>query len=231
MRKVPLVTGEYYHVYNRGVDRRCTFEDGVDYGKLYQSLYLFNDANYRNTGHEQYFNETLLAAHEVLQDERNPYVSVLSYCLMPNHFHLMLLQRQDGGISKFLHKLGIAYTQHFNKRYDRTGSLFKSTFKVVHVENDAQLLHLPRYVHCNALDLTALNWREGQVKDWGVAQSFLDSFPWSSHRVYMGDKQELPVIDLAEARKIFPDVASYTSFLKEWATRELPCDLVTPRAS
>ena len=92
MRKVPLVTGEYYHVYNRGVDRRCTFEDGVDYGKLYQSLYLFNDANYRNTGHEQYFNETLLAAHEVLQDERNPYVSVLSYCLMPNHFHLMLLQ-------------------------------------------------------------------------------------------------------------------------------------------
>ena len=113
-----------------------------------------------------------------------------------------------------MHKLGIAYTQHFNKRYDRTGSLFESTFKVVHVENDAQLLHLPRYVHCNALDLTALNWREGQVKDWGVAQSFLDSFPWSSHRVYMGDKQELPVIDLAEARKIFPDVASYTSFLR-----------------
>ncbi len=219
MRKIQLAEGNYYHVYNRGVDKRCIFKDEHDYARFYASLYLFNDANYSNSGHDVLHNDVLLAAHDVLQHDRDPFVRIVSFCLMPNHFHLLLYQKKENGIAKFMQKLGTGYTGYFNRKNDRSGSLFEATYKTIHVAHDGQFQHMPRYIHCNALDLSTISWRDGGVVDWSIAQKALDVFPWSSHSVYMEVDQELPVVDEWEVRNMFPDRLSYSSFLEEWATR------------
>ncbi len=227
MRRVILANENYYHVFNRGVEKRTIFLDDEDYERFYQSLYLFNDSNYRNPGNQPLHNESLLAGHEVLKEFRNPFVSIISFCLMPNHFHLYLLQLQDEGISKFLHKLQLGYGHYFNRKYGRTGRLFASTFKAVHIERDEHAMHLPRYIHMNALDRAEPAWREGKVKDWSQAREVLDAFQWSSHSVYLGKEQELPVVDVEVLKFICCSPNDYGEFLSEWATREMPCNLVT----
>ncbi len=222
-----LETGGYYHVYNRGVDKRNIFEDEIDFQRFYHSMYLFNDKNYSNPGNQPYFNETLLAAHDRIQDERDPLVSVVSYCLLDNHFHFFLKQVQDGGIAKFLQKLGAGYTKYFNRKQDRTGSLFETTYKRVAINDDLQFMHLSRYIHLNSLNDKIFNWRQGLIDDWDTASRELEDFRWSSHNTFLGKEQELPVIDLNEVRKLFADSNEYMDFLKEWSTRELPCPLCT----
>jgi putative transposase len=223
MRKIILGTGESYHVLNRGVDKRIVFETFDDYNKFQQYLYLFNDANYRNPGTDPLYNEVLLAGAYDLQHERDPLVSIISYCLLPNHFHLELIQKQDKGIEKFMHKLQMGFARYFNRQNNRRGRLFEAVYLAIHITEDAQYFHLPRYIHCNALDLTSPSWREGRVDDWPVALKQLDNYMWSSHGAYMGRKQDLPIVDMVEVRKIFPTPASYKAFLQEWACRELPC--------
>lgn len=220
MRKIELVNDGYYHIFNRGVDKRTIFEDQDDYQRFYQSLYLFNDANYSNPGNQPYFNETLLAASDRIQEERDQLIKILAFCLLPNHFHLFVKQIKDNGIAKFFQKLGIGYVGYFNRKVERSGRLFETTYKKVSIDDDAQFMHLPRYIHLNALDLTPWQWRDGLVSDWGAAKQHLANYPWSSHSTYLQQNQRLPVIDEPEIRKIFPRVEDYLEFLKEWSTRD-----------
>lgn len=222
MRKIKFAEGQYYHIFNRGVDKRHLFENGSDFSRFYESLYIFNDANYSNRNNHYLHNETLLAGAEILQIDRDPLVSIVSFCLLPNHFHLLLLQRKENGVARFLHKLGLGYTGYFNRKYDRSGRLFESTYKAAPIKTDAHFLHLTRYIHLNAIDHTHPGWREGKIKDWRNAQKSLDRYPWSSHPIYRGESQELPVIYEAEVHQLFPNPKSYSMFLNDWATRALP---------
>lgn len=226
MREIVLAVGQLYHVFNRGVDKRILFHEVADYRKFCDSLYLFNDANYRNPGNVPLYNETLLAAYEALEDLRDPFVDILSYCLIPNHFHLMLRQCKDGGISKFLHKLQLGYGHYYNRKYGRTGRLIESTFKAVPIEYDGHLLHLPRYIHMNALDDIAPDWRDGKITDWQRARVELDSYRWSSHHLYRGDTQELPIVRIEAVHEVLGDLTDYDAFLSEWATRSTPFSIV-----
>lgn len=220
MRALHFVDGNYYHIFNRGVEKRVIFEDQTDFQRFYSSMYLFNDVNYINTGgNTSLRDEGLKQRLRETGKEMEKFVEILSYCLVPNHFHFFVQQNKEHGIVKFMHRLSMGYARYFNLRHERTGRLFEGSFKAVAIERDEHFMHLPRYIHLNALDQSDLNWRDGKIVDWEKAETFLDNYPWSSHRAYKGLKESLPITALAGVREIFPTVESYVAFLKEWSGR------------
>ncbi|OGL65606.1 hypothetical protein A3B21_03010 [Candidatus Uhrbacteria bacterium RIFCSPLOWO2_01_FULL_47_24] len=216
MRKVQFANNYYYHVYNRGVDKREIFLDQNDYLRFYKSLFLFNDANYFAMS-----GKNVESVQGLALSNRQPLVNIASFCLMPNHYHFLLEQICDNGITSFMHSLSTSYTQYFNLKNDRTGRLFEGPFKAVLVKRDAQLEHLPRYIHLNPLDLTDVNWREGKGEDWAKAEKLLEEYPWSSHNVYLGKPQQLPVVEKSVIGQIFNTPEKYKIFLKQWGGREI----------
>lgn len=160
MRRIILSTGEHYHLYNRGVEKRDIFLDGADYHRFLTILDNFRHRDQEKNGDE-------------------PLVSIVCYCLMPNHFHLIVQQKTDGGISKFIQRVSTGYTMYFNKRYERTGVLFQGKFKAKYIENDQYLLHLARYIHLNPLEMLT----EKKDKDSFVQ---LRNYEWSSFSAYSG---------------------------------------------
>lgn len=221
MRNVQFGVDEYYHIFNRGVDRRRIFLDTVDFLRFYQSLYLFNDNDYRHDG-ERLYNESLLASQERLPDMRKPLVDIAALCLMGNHYHLLIRQTREDGITRFMHRLSMGYAKYFNRRYKRSGALFEGEYRAIHVQRDAHFLHLPRYIVLNALDGSEYTWRLGSVDDWDGAERFLDAYPWSSHHVHIGRRQELPVVDERSSAELFVSPDDYRACLRAWTGREIP---------
>ena len=112
----PFDSQAFYHVYNRGVDRRVIFCDDADFHRFYQSAYLFSDRNYSHPGGNSIDKDVLLSGAEVYALDRDPLVSVAAFCLMRNHFHMLLRQRHPKGISRFLHRLGMGCANYFNRK-------------------------------------------------------------------------------------------------------------------
>lgn len=143
---------------------------------------------------------------------------------MPNHFHLLLQQWLDGGVSKFMQKLGTAYTMYFNKRRERSGVLFQGVFKSRPVAEEVYLTHVSRYIHLNSLELRYKNWEDCGVRDVGAALAFLREYRWSSLPTYLG---------VPERKKSFDKIVSmpvlfhlfdnqpreYKRFLREWVQK------------
>ena len=139
MRKVPFVEGEYYHIYNRGVDKRSIFEDRKDLKRFFQSIKEFNTIEPIGSIFENTFNK---------EESSKKLVEIICYCLNPNHFHLILGQFVENGISEFMKRLG-GYTWYFNNRYKRNGALFQGVFKSSHINSNEYLLHASAYVNLN----------------------------------------------------------------------------------
>ena len=134
MRKEPLVTGEYYHIYNRGVDKRDIFIDLKDLGRFKESIKLFNQIE--GIGSLELHHKQMRALDSHPQIKSNPLVAIVSFSINPNHFHFILKQLIDGGIAKFLQKLQGGYTYYFNQKNQRSGSLFQGTFKSKLISGD-----------------------------------------------------------------------------------------------
>jgi len=148
MRKVPFKKGELYHVFNRGTDKRSIFSDQGDFRRFFQSIIEFNTTEptggiFRNS---LKVNEL---RHQMSQAEK--LVNIICYSVSPNHYHLILEQLVDGGIEKFMQKLGNGYTKYFNHKHKRSGVLFQGVFKSVHIDSNEYLLHLSVYVNLNNL--------------------------------------------------------------------------------
>ncbi len=127
----------------------------------------------------------------------NPLVTILCFSLMPNHFHLVLSEKSDGGISRFMGKLLTAYAMYFNVKNERSGPLFVRPFRSVHIESDIQFKHLFSYIHLNALDILNPKWREKGIENLESAKKFLDSYEYSSYPDFIGKKRFLSkIIDL-----------------------------------
>jgi len=139
---VPLITGEVYHIYNRGVDKRDVFTDHTDLNRFYFSIRKFNTVD----PIESLFR---LAIPKNISSHSSQLVRIHAYCLLPNHFHLLLTQLVDGGISEYMKRLGGGYTSFFNERHERSGSLFQGTFKRVAIETNEQLLYVSAYINLN----------------------------------------------------------------------------------
>ena len=140
------MNGEYYHIFNRGVEKREIFTNNLELERFFLSMKEFNILDPIGGLHVASFRKDdslrSLASKEKL-------VSFVCYCLNPNHFHFILKQLIDRGVEKFMHRLGSGYTNYFNKKYQRSGSLFQGTFKANHIDSDEYLLYASAYVNLN----------------------------------------------------------------------------------
>jgi len=141
-RTTPLATGEYYHIFNRGVAKGNIFTSTYDFRRFVTTMKY-----YAIDGPKPRF--SLFAPTTQILDSAKKIVAFNAYCLMPNHFHFLLKQERDGGISEFISKLINSYTKYFNTKYKRVGPLLQGQFKAVHIDSDEQLLHVNRYIHLN----------------------------------------------------------------------------------
>lgn len=178
---------ELHHVLNRGVEKRKIFMQERDYVRFVHDLYEFNDAQPALNIDYRFQN----------MDLRNPYirerdmiVDIHGWCLMKNHYHLLLSERVEGGLTLFLRKLNVGYANYFNEKYSREGSLFQGRTKKIHVNSDAYFLHILNYVHFNPLDYyaPARDWRGRNITDPKRAHKYLMGFRWSSYPDYCGTK-------------------------------------------
>lgn len=139
---VPLVEGERYHVYNRGADKRDIFLSKKDYLRFYRSLELFNSI-------EPVTNFEFAQVHRKKNSISPKLVKIIAYCLLPNHFHLILEQVAPNGISEFLKRVSGGYTSYFNLQQERSGVLLQGRFKRVLIDSDEQFNYLLVYVNEN----------------------------------------------------------------------------------
>lgn len=203
--------GEYYHIYNRGVDKRSIFIDEADYFRFILGMVGFNDSN-------PIFNLRRIKDNKKgeLKTNQQPLLKIICYSLMPNHYHLLVCQLEENGVSKFMQKLGAGYTKYFNKRYDRTGVLFQGVFKTKRISSDEYLLHLSRYIHLNALSLLQPHWLKDGIKDKLTADKFLKEYKWHSLPFWLKIKACLirlyPEIILNQ----FNAIEDYEKFITLW---------------
>jgi putative transposase len=115
-------------------------------------------------------------------------VEIMAFCLMPNHFHLILKQKEEDGIADFMQKLGAGYTGYFNQKYERSGVLFQGKYKFIRLINEPHFVHLPNYIHLNPLSIENPDWKDKGFKNYKEAISFLEKYRWSSFLDYIGKK-------------------------------------------
>ncbi|MCM8798739.1 MAG: transposase [Candidatus Omnitrophica bacterium] len=213
MKKVEFLNHHFYHVYNRGVDKRRIFEDENDYVRFVHSLFEFND-QYPALPFSQVY-------EKVRKRERELLVNIICFTLMPNHFHLILEQLKEGGITKFMRKLGTGYTMYFNEKYKRTGALFEGRFKVILVGSDEYLLHLSRYIHLNPVELIENHWKENGIQNFGEVKNFLGRYRWSSFLDYIGIKNFPSIIKKDFLLGYFREPGDYKNFVWEFLVKDL----------
>ena len=170
IRKINFASGEFYHIYNRGTDKRNIFSDLADQERFIQSMKEFNALNPIGSIYEHCRSQFgSKASKNGKKDKR--LVNIVAYCLNPNHYHFILEQVLDGGIEKFMQRIGTGYTMYFNNRYKRAGSLFQGVFKSSHIDSNEYLLHSSVYVN--------LNNRVHKIDD---------DLSWNSWNEYVGEK-------------------------------------------
>lgn len=184
-RRTPFAVGEWYHCYTRGIDKRTVFESEDDANRFQQLIYLANDSapihrdNFKHKAHGEIF----------LLPKQAPIVCIGAYALMRNHYHLLLQEITDGGISKFMQKLGTGYSMYFNERHDRIGNVFVKPFRSKHIHDDAYLRKVTQYIHLNAAENFEALWKRGAVRDLTALQRKLEAYPYSSLPEYVGKKR------------------------------------------
>ncbi|MDO8604767.1 MAG: transposase [bacterium] len=215
-RNIDISIGEFYHLYSRGTDKRVIFMDGSDYRRFIALLYISNSAgsafclrDYLRQG------RGLEEVFDVDRDET--LVDIVAYCLMPNHFHLLVREKIENGAQKFISKLLTAYSMYFNKKYARTGTLFESRFKARHASTDEYLKYLFAYIHLNPIKLIDPEWKENGIQDRVAAKDYLMYFGYSSYMDYQGvTRLATKIINRAAGPEYFTSVEDFDKFVNEW---------------
>ncbi len=215
-RNLRFSLGEYYHVYNRGVEKRIIFDNEFDYQRFLLLLVLVNDE--KSVEIQQLVRDYTIP--ELIGQKRKPLVSIVSFCLMPNHYHLILRETSEAGISKFMHKLGTGYTLYFNVKNDRSGSLFQGTYKAKHIEDDRYLRYLFEYIHLNPIrDLL----EKGILVNRDILKILVDN-PNTSLRVYSGEEKgrlDEAILNQTDFYTLFGSFQEHTNRLLQWNKNEV----------
>jgi putative transposase len=220
-RKFKFSEGEFYHVYNRGVEKREVFLNKTYYNRFVYLLYLANSPKPIRLdnilSNKQGLTSLKMADVIFKQDKKDKLVDIGAYCLMPNHFHLLLKEKQENGISKFLQKLTTGYTMFFNEKNDRSGGLFEGTFKATFVDSDNYLKYLFAYVHLNPVKLIDPKWKENGIFDKEKAEKYLENYPFSSYYEYIGkDRIEKSILNKPAFPEYFSNTKDFTDFIEDW---------------
>src|SRR3989344_5287582 len=222
---------EFYHVLNRGVDKRNIYLDDQDRFRFIHDLFEFNDSKRLGTTSYHFYHSygSPPQSYDVRRRKigrrkiegrnerrRDLLVTIHCFCLMANHYHLLLSPRKEGGIAKFMQKLNGGYAKYFNEKYRRTGTLFERRYKSILIERNPHFLYIPYYIHFNPLDLVAPEWRENKIKNYRKAAEHLGSYRWSSHLDYLG-KKNLPSVTQRETLLgVFGGERAYAESIKAW---------------
>lgn len=186
----------FYHIYNRGYNRQTVFHDGQDYGTF---LYLFK--KYLEPGFKQ--RKFLPNGEEYFVEPDHVYLELdlLAYCLMPNHFHLLVFQKTIGGMTKLMRRVATSYSNFFNQKYQKEGSPFQDIYKAVRITTEEQLVHTSRYIHINPIEI--------------IGSDELKVYPYSSYSYYLSLKK--PVwLKTEKVLSSFGSIHSYKNFVDEF---------------
>src|SRR3989339_1446436 len=218
-RKDSFVTGEYYHLYNRGVDKRIIFKNLRDYERFMMLLYVANSNSERSLRLDNLINHSHKSFEEIMVLERGqPIVSIGAWSLMTNHFHIVVRQEVDGGITKFMRKLGTGYSMFFNIKYQRKGALFGGLFKSKLIGiDDNYMKQLFRYLHLNPLDIEFSDWENVIDKLSIDMKKFIESYKYSSYLDYAGtDRVEKNIINPENFPDYFQNSKSFREFVNNY---------------
>ena len=212
-RTIVLAPGEFYHIYNRGTERRDIFMDSSDYTRFISQLFLSNSFDSVSTRSAMRKEESTF--FEV--DRGELLVEIVAYCLMPNHFHLLVRAKEELDTSRFMQKLLTGYTMYFNKKNERTGALFQGKFKATHVDEDRYLKYLVSYIHLNPVKLIDPKWKENGIKNRSQAKQYLEKYRYSSYIDFLGQKRpESSLLSPDALPEYFTDSADFASTVDEW---------------
>lgn len=213
LRKIYQKNG-YYHIYNRGVEKRNIFEDPQDY-----SVFLTYIKNYLMPKDEENLKEIIVDNNKSSKEKSqarkllrlnnfNDQIQLLCYCLMPNHFHFLIKQDYEYSIDEFMNSLGTRYTMYFNKKYKRVGPLYQSSYKAVLIESEQQLLWITHYIHRNPLSNKSFSNNQPsslpeylglRKTNWIHTEEILDYFsktnPTLSYKAFVANAEEAPCIN------------------------------------
>jgi putative transposase len=215
---------DLYHLLNRGVDARTIFYDTQDYARFVHDMYEFNDTRpVYNVGRDFMIDIVSQSSEQHAGEERKKkkLVDIHGWCLMKNHYHLLVSERGEGGITQFLRRLNIGYAKYFNEKYKRSGTLFQGRTKKILIERDAHFLFILHYIHLNPLDYMreAKTWRERHVPSATRALAYLSGYKWSSYRDYCGEKNFPSILNTKLFRGAFGDYKKeLASYLKDMDT-------------
>ncbi len=195
----------FYHIYNRGNSKQIIFRSEGDQNRFMKLLYLCNTIENRRL-------DVIFMNNKNIYDVRteNPLVAIGAYCLMPNHFHIMLTPLIENGISIFMQKIGTAYSKYYNKKYDRTGTLFEGKFKATHLNTDNYLKYIFSYIHLNPVKLIQKDWKENGINNVNKTFKYLENYSASSFLDWKGNsRNENKIVN----KEPFKDVASVSKEL------------------
>lgn len=205
---------ELYHVLNRGVDKRIIFNNSGDCARFVHNLYEFNDRKPAPTAMRRNMSDFVSPT----SDDREQLVEIHGWCLMKNHYHLLLSEVREGGLVLFLRKLNIGYAKYFNNIHERTGTLFEGRTKKILINRDAHFLYILHYIHLNPLDFLkgAEDWRRGEIVSASEAMNYLHTYRWSSFYDYIGKKNFPSILTTSLFTDVHRNIKKATAdFLKE----------------
>ena len=218
-----ISTDLIYHVLNRGVDKRTIFLDKTDHYRFVHDLFEFNDENLTFNSRYSFSLNSIDIGRRYIKP-RKLLVDILAFCLMPNHYHLLIKPRGDNSLSAFMKKLNMGYAKYFNIKYNRSGALFQGKYKAVSVISDTHFIHLPYYIHFNPLDIKFPEWRGRKIKNVKRAIEFLSSYRWSSHLDYSGEKNFPSVTNRTFLLEYFGGHKEYSKNIESWLSALDPED-------
>ncbi|MFA5841281.1 MAG: transposase [Candidatus Paceibacterota bacterium] len=222
-RKIPLLSGEYFHIYNRGNSKQEIFLDGQDRDRFIKLLYISNSKK-RISFRDDIVDKKI----DAWEFERgDTLVSIGAWVLMPNHFHIYItspksdLGENKSNISEFMRKLMTAYTKYFNTKYERTGALYEGRFRSTHVKGDNQAKYLFSYIHLNPIKLIDSKWKENGISDKDKALQYLNTYNWSSYDDHRGIfRKENKILQLTDFPNYFLNIKDFDSEIFSWLQYE-----------
>lgn len=211
MERVQTTPGEYYHIYSRGNNKNDIFFSDKDKVRFLfvithlQSPYIFNNTSRVVVPYMQRL--SLHIDQETVKEiVQHRYVDLINFVLMPNHFHLLVCERQENGIAQYMRKTLTAYAKYINTKYERSGHIMQGPYRIVHIKDNEQFLHLSAYIHRNPRDLR--EWRNRE-----------HNYPWSSYQDFIGTNRWGELLNTNIIHEQFEDKEEYRRFVETSGTK------------
>lgn len=213
MRLIPIITDKYYHVFGRGNNKQNIFKNKRDYIRfLFLIIYFQSPETFKNIDRQvSYFSKNYifnLQENEIDNIIKNRYIELTGFALMPNHFHIILRQTKDNGISKYMQRLLTSYSKYFNTKYDQSGHLFQGPYRAVDITDDNQLAYLSAYQHRNPSELQ--EWKGRELE-----------YPWSSYKDYVKENRWGNLLKNKIITDRFEDKKDYNEFVLNCGAKDV----------